>query len=154
MDKLNNIKEMIKRLFALKGRSPEPYVVGAWCEILKEFDIKAVAQACNNALQKEGYFEIKMLLDELTPNNKDIAISEWDKVLRVAKDGGQGLNKLSNQARLALLGAGGLRKLQYSDSQYTVDKMQKDFIENYSRKGIANIGENYFFISDDKRSIE
>jgi hypothetical protein len=151
---MNQLKEMIKKLFALKGRSPEPYVVAAWCEVLQKFDVKAVAQACNNALQKEGYFEIKMLLDELTPNNKDIAISEWDKVLRVAKDGGQGFSKLSNDARIALIGAGGIKKLQYSDSQYTVDKMQKDFIENYSRREVANSGENYFFISDDKRSIE
>jgi hypothetical protein len=151
---MNQLKEMIKKLFALKGRSPEPYVVGAWCEVLQKFDVKAVAQACNNALQKEGYFEIKMLLDELTPNIKDIAISEWNRAVQVAKDGGHGFSKLSSDTIKALRHAGGLRKLQYSGSQYTVDKMQKDFIENYSRKEVSNSRENYFFISDDKRSIE
>jgi hypothetical protein len=152
--KLNKIKEMMKKLFALKGRSPDPYVIGTWCEILKTFDVKAIAQACNNVLQKEGYFEIKILLDELRPSNKDIAISEWDEVLNVAKDGGKGLDKLSVEARRALNSAGGLRKLQYTDSQYAVDSMKKQFIESYSRKEIASNGENFFFVESNNKFPE
>jgi hypothetical protein len=137
-DKQLKIREMVKTLFALKGKAPDRYTIDVWTNVLIKYEVKDVANACNKSLQKSGYFEIKMLLDELTPNSRDIAISEWEKVLRVAKDGGQGHNNLSVSAKKALDSSGGLRKLQYSDSQYVVDKMRDEFIERYSRQDVVN----------------
>jgi len=131
MEKIIQVKEMVKKLFALKNKTPDKFVVSTWCEVLKNYEIKQLAKAFNAVLKKDGFFEIKMILDELESSNKEAAVIEWDKVVRVAKDGGQGYDNLNQNTKLALKSAGGLNKLRFTESEYTLNEMRKIFIETF-----------------------
>ena len=85
MDDIKKLDTMIMRLFALKGKTGyTKFDVETWREILKPYDEKKLTEAFSIAIQKEGFFEIKTVLDELKPNNEKIAINEWDKIMQIA----------------------------------------------------------------------
>lgn len=152
---------MIMRLFALKGKTGyTKFDVETWREILKPYDEKKLTEAFSIAIQKEGFFEIKTVLDELKPNNEKIAINEWDKIMQIARDGGQGYDRLSDASKSALRLAGGLQQLRTTESSYIRDNMQKLFIDNFdveNKKILFNENaKSYEFVKDfsDKFKIE
>jgi hypothetical protein len=126
------LTKMIMKLFSLKGKIGYTEIdIAAWIDVLHKFEESALSKAFNACLQKEGFFEIKHVLDELRPNNKDVAMTEWEKVLRVAKDGGQGYKELSEATKHTLSLVGGLQKLRLSESDFTLNQMKKTFIEAF-----------------------
>jgi hypothetical protein len=124
------LSKMIMTLFALKGKTGyTDFDVEAWAEALKEYPKEQLETAFKACIQKPGFFEIKMVLDELQPNNQDLAIDEWDKCMQVAKDGGRGFDLLSDATKRALRAAGGLQQLRVTESEYTKNKMRENFIQ-------------------------
>ena len=122
---------MIMKLFSLKGKTgTNKFDVATWRDCLKGFDKEAIKRAFNNCLQKDGFFEIKMVLDELIQPNELIAEREWAAIVKVANDGGHGFERINQETRTALQLAGGLQKLRHSGNDFTLREMKKTFLKH------------------------
>jgi len=123
------LRENVKRILALKGKSPDTYMIDTWCEVLRQFPEKEVIKALGACMGETGFFEIGNVLQKLQPQNSDLAIDEWDKCMQVAKDGEAGYNQLSDATKRALRAAGGIKQLRFTESEFTKNKMRENFME-------------------------
>lgn len=130
MDTKQELDMLIMELFSLKGKTGySEFDVATWRKHLQRFQIKDIKRAFSVCLKKEGFFEIKMVLEELEPNNRDWSFIEWENCVESARNGGA--IPLSCSAARALRIAGGMNKLRFTDSEFTLNRMREIFIEAY-----------------------
>ena len=78
---------MLMRLFRLKGRTFDAGTIEAWREVLIRFEEDDLRKAFGHCLQADGFFEIKMVLDQLHGSPEQAAEDAWRYVIRAVRDG-------------------------------------------------------------------
>lgn len=132
IDKDVFLKEM-SLLEARFGRTIEDAVFNGYYEILSEkLDNQQFSAACKRVFAEEDFFPSpNKFLQKVQANTEDLAVLEWEWILRASASGHSFIGGLTPTAEKALKAIGGLRAVGMADLEFAIPRMRKEFIASY-----------------------